>query len=249
MEKRKIGIDSSFLHILGMIFMLFDHLWATVVPGNDWMTNIGRLTYPVFAFLAVEGYFHTSNLKKYILRMLIFAVVSEIPFNLMYGSSVFYPVHQNVLWTLLIGLILVHLNEMARGRGKWYITALTAIGTVVLGTVLGIVTFADYNTVGILTVLVFYFFRDRKWWCFIAQAVCLYYLNAEILKGLYFEVEILGRQFEVVRQSLAVFSLIPIWLYNGEKGIKSKWFKYFCYSFYPVHMLILWAIRSFISSL
>ena len=80
--KNKLETTSMSLHIMAMIFMLFDHLWGTIVPGNDWMTCIGRISFPIFAFMIVEGYFNTKNLKKYIKRLFIFAIISEIPFNL-----------------------------------------------------------------------------------------------------------------------------------------------------------------------
>lgn len=63
-NKKNIEITSFTLHILAMVFMLCDHLWATVVPGNDWLTDIGRIAFPIFAFMIVEGYFHTKSLKK-----------------------------------------------------------------------------------------------------------------------------------------------------------------------------------------
>ena len=95
-------ISAAMLHIIAMTFMLMDHLWATLLPAQDWLTCVGRLAFPIFAFMAVEGYFHTHSFKKYILRLLLFAVLSEIPFDLMYGGTWFYPVHQNVILTLLI---------------------------------------------------------------------------------------------------------------------------------------------------
>ena len=67
---------AAVLHIIAMTLMLMDHLWATLLPAQDWLTCIGRIAFPVFAFMTVEGYFHTHNLKKYMLRLLLFALIS-----------------------------------------------------------------------------------------------------------------------------------------------------------------------------
>lgn len=243
MKKLKFDISSAGLHILAMVLMFCDHLWATVIPGNNWLTYIGRLAYPVFAFMLVEGYFHTHSLKKYALRLLFFAVLSEIPFNLMYSSSLIYPFHQNVIWTLLIGLGMIHLNEKARQRAKSSVIAFTRAGTVLLGGLLGLLTFCDYNAAGVLTILVFYFFRGNSWWCYLGQLAGLYYINFEMLKGLVFPVTVLGSTFEIPQQGLAVGALLFIWLYQGRKGYSAKWFQLLCYWFYPAHMVLLWLIR------
>lgn len=240
MEKKfKWDISSATLHILAMAFMLCDHMWATVVAGNNWLTCIGRLAFPVFAFMITEGYFHTSDVKKYAKRMLVFALISEIPFNLMVSSAIVFPIHQNVLFTFLIGLGLVHINETVRKKDRLWLTVLTGFATVVLGFAAGYLFMVDYYGVGVVTVLVFYFFRHRKWWCYVGQFAALYYLNVEILSGMYYEIELFGHTFKIVQQGFALLALIPIWLYRGRKGHSSKAFKYFCYWFYPVHMFIL----------
>lgn len=112
--KKTHDLSSAALHIMAMVFMLSDHLWATLLPMQEWMSCLGRLAFPIFAFLTVEGYFHTKNLKRYLLRLLIFALISEVPFDLMYGGTVFYPFHQNVLWTFLIALP----GHCSHGMGK-----------------------------------------------------------------------------------------------------------------------------------
>lgn len=231
------------LHIMAMIFMLFDHLWGTIVPGNDWMTCIGRLSFPIFAFMIVEGYFHTKNLKKYVLRLLVFAIISEIPFNLAMSSRIFNPMHQNVLWSFLISIGLIYWNEKAKATQKiWKQIAVGCI-SVILGYILGIITMVDYYHAGILTVLVFYFFRQKKWWSYLGQFVCLWYINTEILGGFGYEIPLFGKTIFVHRQGFALLALIPIWLYRGKQGYHSKILQYVYYAFYPVHLLILGLIK------
>ena len=242
-----IDLSAATLHIIAMALMLMDHLWATLLPAQDWLTCVGRVAFPIFAFMAVEGYFHTHNFKKYALRMLLFAVLSEIPFDFMYGGTWFYPVHQNVIWTLLMGLLGIRFMETVRQKQKPWLFALAAVLTVLLGGMLGTLGMVDYYGVGVLTVFVFYFFRGRKWWCLLGQAVALYWLNVELLGGLMYPVQLLGLDFELCQQGLALLALIPIWLYRGRQGYHSKPFQYLCYAFYPVHMLILALTLNFIN--
>ena len=242
-ERKNLQLTAAGLHVLAMTFMFCDHIWALFMVGHDWLTCIGRLAFPMFAFMIVEGYHHTRNLRRYLRRLLIAAVISEIPFNLMCGGRVFFPVHQNVLWTFLLGLLLICMIERAKRTGKRWLTVLAWMVAVVLGYLLGFVTMVDYYGGGVLTVLIFYLFHGRKWWHFVGQLVCLYYMNTEVMGGLGYPLTLFGQEFFLVQQSLALLALIPIWLYRGKQGHHSKGFQYFCYAFYPVHMLILAAIR------
>lgn len=235
----KLQTTSFSLHLIAMFTMLCDHLWGTIVPGNDWLTCIGRISFPIFAFMIVEGYFHTKNLKKYVLRLFIFALISEIPFNLAVGSRLFYPIHQNVLWSFLISIGLIHLNEKAKQSNKILKRLIVGIISVIIGYLIGIISMVDYFHGGILTVLVFYFFRDKKWWCYLGQFICLWYINTEILGGFGYEIQIGATTYFFLRQSLALLALIPIWLYKGEQGYHSKTLQLIYYAFYPVHLLIL----------
>jgi hypothetical protein len=235
-------LTSASLHILAMFFMLLDHMWATVVPGNEWMTCVGRLAFPIFAFLLVEGFFHTRSRKKYALRLLIFALVTEIPFNLMAGGRFFFPIHQNVLWTFLLSFGLMAWNERARGAKPWR-RMLRFILSFVAGLLVGLLTMVDYYGYGIAMVLIFYLSRGNSWGCKLIQLVGLYWINVEMMGGLVYEFEALGRIWVIHQQGFAVLALIPIWLYKGKKGHSSKAFQYFCYGFYPVHMLILALLR------
>jgi len=241
----RFEISSFVLHILAMAFMLSDHLWATVVTVNaDWMTCLGRLAFPIFAFMTVEGFFHTKSLKCYAGRLLLFALISEIPFNLMMSGRVIFPLHQNVLWCFLLCIGLMSLNEKAKKTGKWWIFGLCAVGTLLLGTVVGMLSFLDYMHYGVWMVLTFYFLRGNKWWNYVTQLLVMILINKEV-GGLTYEFALFGNVVSFSQQYFAVFALIPIWLYNGKQGYHSKWFQYLCYAFYPVHMLILWMAMRF----
>ena len=237
--KKTFDLSAAALHLLAMTFMLMDHLWATLLPAQMWLTHVGRLAFPIFAFLAVEGYFHTRSFKRYALRMLLFAVLSEVPFDLMYGGTAFYPVHQNVIWTLLFGLLGIRLMEAARAKGRRWLYILICAAVIVLGFALGTLGMVDYYGAGVLTVFVFYFFRERRWWCLLGQRAALYWLNVAVLSGQMYPVTLFGREIELCEQGLALLALVPIWLYRRRQGHHSKVFQYACYAFYPAHMLVL----------
>ncbi len=243
----RFDISAAVLHILAMMLMLMDHLWATLLPAQDWLTCAGRVAFPIFAFMSVEGYFHTHNFKKYAQRMLLFAVLSEIPFDLMYGGTWFYPVHQNVIWTLLMGLLGIHLMETVRKKQKPWVYVLVSAGVVAAGGILGTLCMVDYYGVGVLTVFIFYLFRGRKWWCLLGQLLTLYWVNVQMLGGLMYPIQLFGMEFELCQQGLALLALLPIWLYRGRQGYHSKPFQYACYAFYPVHMLILVLVQNCIN--
>ena len=237
-HKSSFGLSSMALHILAMFLMLSDHLWGTVMHGNEWMTCIGRMAFPIFAFMTAEGFFRTRNLKRYMGRLLVFALVSEIPFNLMMSGSLIYPFHQNVLWSFLISLSLMWVNEKAHAKRKWWLNLLTAAGTLLLGWLLGMISFVDYFQAGVLMTLAFYFFHGRKWWHYAGQLLALIYINF-YMGGLVYEFEMFGRTMSFPQQGFAVFALIPIWLYNGEKGRGGKAAQYAAYAFYPLHLLAI----------
>lgn len=236
---RRIETTSLSLHVIAMASMLCDHLWATVVPGNDWLICVGRLAFPIFAFLIVEGYVHTGSLRCYAGRLLLCAILSEIPFDLVMGGTVFYPFHQNVLWTFLIALFLIWLNERARSAGRRWLSVLAGIGTVALGWVLGLLSMADYQHAGVLMVLAFYFFRGRKWWCFAGQALSLAWINLSLLGGYCYSLSLAGHTVLVPRQGWALLALLPIWLYRGRQGPHGRGLRLLFYAFYPVHLLVL----------
>jgi hypothetical protein len=236
-------LDSNMLRTVAVILMISDHVWATAMSFGNWMTYIGRMAFPIFAFQIAEGFVHTKNFKKYALRLLAFGLASEIPFNLFYSSRWFNPYHQNVMFTLLLGLLAIKVIDNLKKdvSGKNIAKSVLWLGLICIGGTFG---FVDYGFLGVLTVVMFYLCRGYRFTP-ILQLVGMILINIVFFEGLVFGIEIFGKYIEIPSQGFAVFALIPIWLYNGKKGRSSKVMQYGFYAFYPVHMLILYLIKLF----
>lgn len=239
-QEKRFGLSSTTLRFIAMAFMLLDHMWATLVPGNNWMTYIGRMAMPIFAFLIAEGYAHTRSVKNYKKRLFIFGLISEIPFNLMVSGSAFFIFHQNVMFTLLIGLYAIEAVERMKKNpspGNLIKNVFILMGLSILATIL----FVDYNLMGVATVVLFHITRKAKlgklW-----QFTGMFFLNIVWHKGLMIPITLGSLQFEFSTQGFALFSLLLIWLYNGRKGSSNKVVQYFGYAFYPLHMIVLYLI-------
>ena len=239
MKKQTFSISAVTLRNIALVCMLLDHLWATVVPGNFWMTCLGRLAFPIFAFQIVEGYVHTSNFKKYAQRLLLFGLLSELPFNLIYSGSLIFPFHQNVMFTLLLGLLSARDLDQFR-QAEDFKQRIVAVLRMMLWCGLGAIGFVDYGANGVLTVLLFAMCRQLPH-CRLFQLAGMVVLHGFLMEGMHFP--FLG--LELPLQGLAVLALLPIWLYRGEKGSRSRLVQMGSYLFYPVHMLILGIIGYF----
>ena len=229
-------MSSSTLHILAMLFMLVDHIGAILFPQYVVLRCIGRLAYPIYAFMIVQGVKHTKNIKNYVLRMFFFALIAEIPFDLMLRNTIYNPLSQNVLWTFVISIICICILEYFKDEDVYYYLALPLV--CFLGYMVANVLKTDYKGAGVLMVLIFYVFDDHTFIGAFMQFALLYIVNGRLMKS--FLIPLLGTWMPI--QTLAVLSLLLVWLYNGKKGIKSRVFQYFCYAFYPLHMVLLWLI-------
>lgn len=159
--------SGSVLKLLAVICMVIDHGALILLPVLDGLAvpllggmslyellrKIGRLAFPIFCFLTAEGYAHTKNWKKYGLSLLIFALVSEVPFDLMLSGSVFYTGSQNVYFTLLLGVLMIYFYENATGLRQ--ILGMLAVGIVT--TLLDV----DYGIRGVMLIFLLYVLRDR----------------------------------------------------------------------------------------
>ena len=223
------------LKCIALFTMLMDHLYAVLFPTQVWMTYVGRLAFPLFAFELVQGYLHTSNLRRYAKRLLILALISEIPFDMVADGSFFFIGHQNVAWTLLAGLAACycadHLTSEETPRSRRYRYLLGVVAAWLLPQFL----LTDYNTDGVILMLLFWITRKGGVFNGAIQAVVMFVMWQFIFKG---RTMMIGT-FEFQTQCFALLALPLIWLYNGKKGTRNKAFQYAAYAFYPVHLFIL----------
>ncbi len=241
-EKQKFSLSSNGLRYAALLFMLLDHMYNTV-GGGLWLNCVGRLAFPIFAFQIAEGYRHSSDVKRYKKRLLIFALLSEIPFNWMLVAGPIYPFHQNVLFTLLLGLIAIDAIERGKQEPKFWKSWLLCIGEPLLCLAVAQFGMTDYNWVGVAMVIGFHLFRKSK----LAQTVLMVYFNQFCLGGRVFP--LFGGAFELKMQAFALLALPLIWLYKGEKGRDLVlWGRKINigYWFYPLHLALLCLLRQLI---
>ncbi len=219
-------MDNFSLKVLACITMLIDHIGAILFPNVIIFRVIGRIAFPIYAFLIAEGYRRTRNIKKYMIRLGVLALLSQVPFMIAFNSR-----GLNVFFTLLGGLLAIWVwdKEWDFNKRVWLI---------ILIVVLVSIFDTDYSVYGIATIFIFnkYSKKSKVLWRAIIGLNSIYTLSL-------WEYLILpsgGVNFRVFLQALSLSSLIFISRYNGEEGRKMKGI---FYVFYPVHLCILILIR------
>lgn len=237
----KTGINKAQLQYLAILAMVIDHTaWGFVdfmTPLGITMHLFGRLTMPTMCFFIAEGFLHTSNLKKYIARMAIFAAISVVPFYLFFHEE--YGYRQNIIFDLLLALLA--LTALEKGNLKKPVRILLVCGLFLISAAVG-----GWVIMPIIYTLVFHynktFAKQAKWFCFFT--VVLFVSLASLI--------LLNRQFHFSAYDWSItqwiyllgfmLALIPLSFYNGEKG-NPRTGRYFFYIFYPAHFLVLWGIH------
>ena len=237
------GLSAAALRILALCFMLLDHLWASVVPGGMWMHELGRMAFPIFAFQAAEGLCRTHDAARYKKRLLLWALISELPFDLFVSGGAFFPFHQNVLFTLLLGVCcaqqLSAFEQAAQTKAKLRHAA-ALCGYLLLSVLL----LPDYGWRGAVLVMLFYIARDFPA-ARLVQLAGMLFLFVLTFDGQQLLFEIMGCSFSFPVQGFSLLALPLIWCYSDRQGAMPVWFRRASYLFYPLHMLLLWAVMRF----
>ncbi len=220
--------------------MLSDHIGIAFVgmdnPLGVAMRVFGRLTAPIMCYFLVEGYMHTRSKKKYALRLLSFAFISQIPFSYLLTGRLF-STHLNMMFTLFLCFMMLLCLDKIENR---------FIGVACSLALFCICSECDWGLVAPLWVIVFLIFRnDKRKLCIFYALVCAFW----VLRSVSMEVADGDLWYQGLWQA-GTLGFIPfVYLYNGEAGRSSKFSKWFFYWFYPLHILIIAVVLRNILSL
>lgn len=238
------------LKLIAIITMTIDHIGASLLemyPHSSEMSisayrnmmfidailrGIGRIAFPLFIFLLIEGLNHTHNAKKYIVRLFCFALISEVPFDLAFNNEIFYSGKNNVFFTLAIGLTVCLIIKMCSQRitvnPSTYdriLVGIIDISAIVAGALLANLLYSDYGASGVMAIVLMYLLSQQNVYTAYVVMVCYLGLTTDF------------------SEFYAIIGLVFIYMYNGQRGKQNK---YLFYIYYPAHLLILFMIRRYI---
>lgn len=224
----KQNLDTNLLKLIAIICMVIDHVGKIFFPDNLILAIIGRIAFPLFAYCLVVGCIYTRNIKKYIIRLGIFALISQPIFNM-----AFHPTWQqfweeffsvNIFFTLVAGLLAV--SALMDIKKRWWMLFIPVAMEIFIG--------LDYGFYGIVLMIIFYLCRNKSW---LSLLLAVAWMCLDGLRGDFVTI------FNVIGLDRQFFALLALPLIYIHTNIKPKINKYFFYAFYPAHLLILFCVR------
>ena len=238
------GLNGNQLKLIAVISMLCDHaairllayglIPALYVAGENmaaerwnqafWiLRSVGRMAFPIYVFLLTEGFCHTRNRRRYALRLGVFALISEIPFDLLVYGKIWDTHSQNVFFTLFLGVLMLTAVDWIGRNTDAALAQYRQMAVVVGAALLAWFLRTDYDAAGIMLIAVLFWFRLTP--------------DTACLAGF---VLMAAAEIRPVYNSALAVTYFLIRCYNGTRGSwKGKWFFYLVY---PVHLLVLYGI-------
>lgn len=239
------------LKIIAYVSMIVDHvgyLGGFSEPVTVALRCIGRVSFPLFAFMICEGYRHTRNRGAYFLRILVTGIVSAIPYSLCFYSTPIYLQKFNVMFTLGAGLFCIYITDEVQKRVCCSMRSLYVFASLVVFSASVVIAYLcaymnfEYGTWGVLLIYTLYLCRNNRW----VQGLITVLFACQGLPGALLSGDAISRSALIM--TAASFAAIPILLYNGKRGYRygasaiSALAKYSFYAIYPLHLLLLYII-------
>ena len=230
MEKRKrfALLDATALKLIAMASMVLDHVGDNFFPGQLWMRALGRIAMPIFAFCVAEGFIHTRDRLRYLRRMGVFALVSEIPFDLVTAGKALEFSHQNIMVTFFWAILALICYEKLRSGGSSAGRTVLGVAVLVVAALASILLGLDYNLLAVGMIFLFYLLREKALPVRDLAVMAYHALLRNV--GIYW---------------FGLLGFLPIFLYNGRRGRGLKWL---FYAFYPGHLLVIFLIKRLLAA-
>lgn len=213
------------IKLVAVLTMIVDHIGLYVFPQLYYLRIIGRLSYPLFAWSISNGAVHTKNINLYLVRLLAFSFISQIPYVLLSKEAGIYPIGLNVFFTLFLGLMCIKIWKSEQSKAL----KITEIVSIVFS---GQLANVSYGAIGILSILFFYIFEGNLKLTFLSQFFLYVVIRFGLIMAGVYKITCLS-----ILQPTAVFSILLINKYNNKQGVKAK---YIFYLFYPLHLLLFY---------
>ena len=227
-SKRFALLDATALKLIAMASMILDHVGDNFFPGQPWMRALGRIAMPIFAFFVAEGFIHTRNRLRYLRRMGVFALVSEIPFDLVTAGKVLEFSHQNIMATFFWAILALICYEKLRAGGSSAGRTVLGVAVLVAAALASLLLGLDYNLLAVGMIFLFYLLREKALPLRNLAVMAYHALLRNV--GIYW---------------FGLLGFLPLFLYNGKRGRGLKWL---FYVFYPGHLLVIFLIKRLLAA-
>lgn len=245
---RNYYFDAQSVKIITLITMFIDHfvsVFSNILPEYIFIIGnvIGSITFPIMAYFLVMGFYHTKNIRLYFMRLIIFWIISIIPFYLCHDSNVvgeifeFTDIFNNIFFILLVSLLMLKLLSITKNKFlKLIIVILSSFSTI----------FSDWAVIGVILVFVFYELYRKNYKTYIAPIVVIIYIIINSCYDYFFLGFKYIDKYYIVEDVIVCFgfiiSMIILKKLNYDSKKPSRFIKWISYIFYPTHLLFLWAL-------
>ena len=216
-------LDGTALKIIAMVSMVIDHVGDSFFPQQIWIRAVGRIAMPIFAFCVAEGFIHTHDRGRYLLRMLIFGLISEIPFDLVTSGKILEFGHQNIMLTFSWAILGLTCCDKIIGKERSPGRNLAAAAILVVFLAVSVFLRLDYSMLALALIAVFYLLRVKNLW-----------IRNTVAAAVHAAIRNVGIHW------FGLLGFVPLYMYNGKRGKGLKWVFYL---FYPCHFLVIFLIK------
>ena len=245
-KENKKGLNSFIIRLIAVAIMTAGIIGTQQMQLDyEWLDYLSWISFPIFAFLLAVGFEETSDRVKYFIRLLLFALLAEIPYDYLYSGKLFNTSIHNGMLTLCLGyIVLVIVDFVSKKFNNLILTCaviyITGIGAFELAKWLGF----EFYSFGIMFVLFFYVSRHIKY-TRLLQLFLVLMLMFYVASNTYIRFIIGNIQYSLPFRAYSFISLLIIWTYNEKRGPNKLWLKILMYLYYPLLLGVLCLVKIF----